>query len=241
MSDRARTKCQELVKRRYFDRGWRHVCHAYRELACAHLASGDAVLDVGCGREFPSASWLAQSGARVFGVDVAVAPDPPAGVQVRAGSVYDLPFADGCFDLVVSSHVLEHLQRPREAFSQIARVLRPGGRFVFLAPSAWDYVSVIARLVPNAWHGRLVKWSEGREERDTFPTYFRANTGRQIRRLASSCGLSVDRLEYHNNYPSSLMFNVTLCRLGIAYDRLIGRFACLRWLRASLLGVLQKR
>ena len=95
-------------------------------------------------------------------------------------------------------------------------------------------------MIPNRWHGRIVNRTEGREPSATFPTYFRANTRRKIRKLARAAGLRLECLEYHNNYPSSLMFNVTLCRLGIAYDKLITRVSWLHWLEGSILGSIVK-
>jgi SAM-dependent methyltransferase len=47
----------------------------------------------------------------------------------------NLSFDDESLDLVLSEHVLEHVHDPHQAFREIARVLRPGGRFVFRFPS----------------------------------------------------------------------------------------------------------
>ncbi|MCW2242619.1 class I SAM-dependent methyltransferase [Azospirillum canadense] len=53
--------------------------------------------------------------------------------DVRA-DLTDLPFPDGRFDLVLSSHVLEHVPDDRAALSEIARVLKPSGIAVLLFP-----------------------------------------------------------------------------------------------------------
>lgn len=57
--------------------------------------------------------------------------DPTA--DVRA-DLCDLPFGTGAFDLLLSSHVLEHLPDDRPALGELARVLRPGGRAVIMVP-----------------------------------------------------------------------------------------------------------
>jgi ubiquinone/menaquinone biosynthesis C-methylase UbiE len=49
-------------------------------------------------------------------------------VGVRVASVTELPFADGSFDLIVSSLSLHHWDEPQAAVPELARVLRPGGR-----------------------------------------------------------------------------------------------------------------
>lgn len=53
---------------------------------------------------------------------------------VRCEDMQHLTFADGAFDLVLHSSVLEHVRRPLEALRECARVLAPGGWLVFEVP-----------------------------------------------------------------------------------------------------------
>jgi SAM-dependent methyltransferase len=55
--------------------------------------------------------------------------------DLRAGNVYELPFGDGSFDLVVSYSVFEHLHDYPRALNEVARVLQPGGRFLLGMPA----------------------------------------------------------------------------------------------------------
>jgi SAM-dependent methyltransferase len=48
--------------------------------------------------------------------------------------VTDLPYSEGSFDVVVCSHVLEHVPDDRRAMSELRRVLRPGGYAILLVP-----------------------------------------------------------------------------------------------------------
>jgi SAM-dependent methyltransferase len=57
--------------------------------------------------------------------------DPAADVQA---DLCDLPFDAGAFDLILSSHVLEHLPDDAPALAEFARVLRRGGRAVIMVP-----------------------------------------------------------------------------------------------------------
>ncbi|MEM9684925.1 MAG: class I SAM-dependent methyltransferase, partial [Pseudomonadota bacterium] len=56
-------------------------------------------------------------------------PDVP-----HAMDVTDLTIADSSIDLVLCSHVLEHVERDRRALAEFARILRPGGRAIILVP-----------------------------------------------------------------------------------------------------------
>jgi SAM-dependent methyltransferase len=54
---------------------------------------------------------------------------------LRAGSVYELPYDDGRFDLVASFSVFEHLHRYERALEEVRRVLQPGGTFLLGMPA----------------------------------------------------------------------------------------------------------
>ena len=55
--------------------------------------------------------------------------------HLKQGSVYELPYADGSFDLCVSFSVFEHLPEYERALAQVRRVLRTGGLFLLGMPA----------------------------------------------------------------------------------------------------------
>ncbi len=55
--------------------------------------------------------------------------------ELRKGSVYELPYADASFDLVVCFSVFEHLHEFDRGLAEVRRVLRPGGRFLLGMPA----------------------------------------------------------------------------------------------------------
>lgn len=57
-----------------------------------------------------------------------------AGLKAYLGTVEDLSFDDNSFDLVVAWHVLEHVKHDKRALSEISRVLKKGGYFLFASP-----------------------------------------------------------------------------------------------------------
>ncbi|HEX2392776.1 MAG TPA: class I SAM-dependent methyltransferase [Solirubrobacterales bacterium] len=74
-------------------------------------------------------------------------------VRVEQAAAEDLPFADESFDTVVSTLVLCTVADPQRAMSEVARVLRPGGRLLFLehvcAESGWR--RAMQRCSARAW------------------------------------------------------------------------------------------
>ena len=101
------------------------------------------VLELACGTAYFSA-WLARAGARSVAVDFSSEQLATARrVQGRLGPAFPLiqgdaervPLADGRFDLVVSEHGAAAWCDPERWLPEAARLLRPGGRLVFLTNS----------------------------------------------------------------------------------------------------------
>lgn len=104
-------------------------------LAVEELAGFDRVLDVGCGDGQISRA-LAARGSSVVGIDptarnLEVAAERGGGPEYRLATADRLPFGDAEFDAVVACLVFEHIDDLDEAIAEVARVLRPGGRFSF--------------------------------------------------------------------------------------------------------------
>src|SRR5439155_1432867 len=119
-----------------------------------------------------------------------------AGMPVVRGVGERLPFVSDSFDLIVSIWVLEHLEDPLATFIEVRRVLRPGGHFIFLTPNLRNPLMLmnrIGRALP-ALQRRLVPRMYGRDEADTFPVRYRANTEREIRDHARGSDLRVEEL-----------------------------------------------
>ncbi len=67
--------------------------------------------------------------------------------HLRRGSVLDLPYDDGQFDLVACFSVIEHLHQYRLALAEMARVLGSGGRLMLGMPSVYRTMEVGFRVI----------------------------------------------------------------------------------------------
>jgi len=125
---------------------------ANRSKFAPYIAPTDTVLDFGCG------SGLLLKGldcARRIGIEInpaAAAHARSVGVEVH-DSVEAAP--DGCADVVISNHALEHTLRPLDELKGLRRKLKPGGRIVIVVPC--DTVSY--RYKPGDVNHHLYSWS----------------------------------------------------------------------------------
>jgi 2-polyprenyl-3-methyl-5-hydroxy-6-metoxy-1,4-benzoquinol methylase len=102
------------------------------------MAEKGCMLDVGCGEG--SVLKLARDlGWNAEGVDFdaqAVDTSRHKGLSVRLGRLADQHYANESFDLVLMSHVIEHVHDPLATFVEIRRVMRSGGTMVITTPNA---------------------------------------------------------------------------------------------------------
>lgn len=236
-----RSRSWKMVRKHYHDRGWQSPYRKYEEMIRSYITEGAKVLDVGCGRHFPMGQHLLEMGAEVYGIDPVAEPKSAAsGIRLQRAGADHIPFEEEMFDMIISRSVLEHLEKPVKVFCEFYRVLKPAGKVIFLAANRYDYVSLMASLLPNRVHGYVVNRTEGRDTEDTFTTYYRANSIRQISRLVQETGFYIESFSYLNQFPYTLMFSPILCRMAIAYDEWICKFSSLHFLKGWILGCLTK-
>jgi SAM-dependent methyltransferase len=116
---------------------------ASRELLeVAGIRAGDRVLDIGAGLAGSARLLASATGCRVDCIEMS--PDYCAGalllnrltgledrIEVHEGSALDMPFADDSFDVVWMQNVGMNIADKPKLYGEIARVLKPGGRYVF--------------------------------------------------------------------------------------------------------------
>lgn len=187
---------------------WRRQNRALVDLAA--LGPGQRVLDLGCGPGISAFAMLDRvPDLDVVGLDISRAMlffaelwrgREPRGEQARFvhADARDLPFPDQSFDAVTGHSFLYLLPAPHQVLVEVRRVLRPGGRAVFLephqhAPDGLLPPEVLAQATADPrfvfamalW--RLVSRAHGRFDEARFAALF-AGAGLSLLRCAPTLG-----------------------------------------------------
>ncbi len=143
------------------------------------LPAGARILDAGCGsgrNMIELARHGTVTGVELSEMSVELARARGCG-EVVAGSVLEMPFADGAFDLAVSLDVIEHLEDDLGALRELRRVVAPGGALLVTVP-AYQWL----------WSGH-----------DVINHHHRRYTRRTLRRVAEQAGWRQQRTTYFNS------------------------------------------
>lgn len=181
---------------------WATKSESYARLVSEHLSADTVWLDAGCGVRLleedmdPLENWLATHCKTLIGMDVVITSHRNI-KSLTQGNINHLPFTDNSLDLITCRMVVEHLDQPADAFTEINRCLRPGGAIIIITPNLRNYAifgnAIATKLLKEAWRLRLVQSSDHREKEDIFPVRYRANTMPKLVRLLEASGLRVHK------------------------------------------------
>jgi SAM-dependent methyltransferase len=202
----------------------------FRDHVLAEPALSGEILDIGCSGELPH--FLRVFCARCRAMD-GVDPDPVVMQNSRLRNRWNAPLEkapipDAQYDLAFAYTVLEHVSNPREFFTHVRRVLKPGGVFWFLTPHSRHLFTWLARGAELAGlKGGFHHHDPGVNE---YSSYYRANSRHQILRAIHGLGFRTAQFFYHPSgwkqyFPPGLRW------CGEVYDRL--------WAHCHLRAMLQ--
>lgn len=159
-NDWAPTYDRHHLQRRIFEPVQRTVL----DLAASQVGAPAAILDVGCGtgrllaaveQRFPRAAVRGVDAAHEMVRQAVISRPAESRAEFLQATAEDLPFGDAEFDLVFSTMTFHHWADQKRGVAEVARVLRPGGRwlladFIARGPMRW----VFRLFRPRRFHER---------------------------------------------------------------------------------------
>ena len=223
--------------------------YAYKDVIDQYLKPNDAWLEMGCGHavlqrwmdqaEKKEKEFVARSGF-VAGIDFEFASllKHETITHRLVGDGGFLPFANNSFDLITANMVAEHIEFPEQVLEEVNRVLVPGGIFIFHTPNYWNYLTILASIIPKNLKLRLIAFLEGRDETDVFPAFYRLNTPPVVRKLAKQTGFKVVELKVIKTSAETVMLG-PLVAIELLLIRIF-EWKVLENFRSIILAVLRK-
>ncbi|OGY58497.1 MAG: hypothetical protein A3H06_02140 [Candidatus Colwellbacteria bacterium RIFCSPLOWO2_12_FULL_44_13] len=157
--------------------------------------------------------------------------------QKILGDLENLPQQENSIDIVSCEFVLEHLRSPERVFAEFARVLKPGGRLIFLTPNHYNPIMILSRITPLTIHHLFRKYFLKRTEKP-YKTYYAANSYNTIIKLGAEVGLVVGEIKRAGN-PEYLCFSKLTVLPSVLLEKIINR-SSLDFLKMYLVGYLVK-
>jgi ubiquinone/menaquinone biosynthesis C-methylase UbiE len=229
--------------------GLRNSQYLYKEVLEAHVPRGGRWLELGCGHQILP-DWMACSNrteTSLVGRTGFTAGLDPAFLSIRShptiqnrvvSTIEHSPFKEKTFDLITANMVVEHLQNPTAALSEVCRLLKPGGTLILHTTNFLNYQCRIAGIIPQGIKNRLIRFLEGRSETDVFPTAYKINTVREIEEVTAKSGFRILELKtVSSTAATALLFPIAILELMI-----IRLLECsFAWnYRSNIIAILQK-
>ena len=161
------------------------------------------VLDVGCGRGFylqalTSFSFISQ----IHGIDinkdylrVAKEHGTDKRIKIQQGSIYELPYPDSYFDMIICSEVMEHLDDEKKGLQELRRILKKDGILLVTVPNynfpfLWDPINFSLMKLFNTHVNKDIWWLAG-----IWADHMRLYKKDKLIQLVQKCGLRVTKTE----------------------------------------------
>lgn len=230
-------RAQELIKRFYPEK----AIHPFRLLLDEAVGQAGVILDAGCGNGQSFQYDYKEYSKVLIGADL-LWKELVQNKQVHFSNVADLgflPFADDTFDLVFSHDVIEHLEGPSIVFAEFARILKRGGKLLVLTPNNYHYFALAGHIVPHSMQKLIArKWLGSSDE--VYRTYYRSNSERRMKKLASDAGLEIDDIHFYEPQPRNLSFSPLIFYPAMAYERIVNGANLFAIFRAQIIGIFTK-
>lgn len=204
----------------------------YEDILANCITKDTVWLDIGCGKNENVADYghMAKNALGIDSIDSQGRTDAP----FLCADLHSIPLPSDYASLITLRLVVEHLKKVPEDFSEIFRLLKPGGQLIILTTNSLSPLIFIPRLFPYRLKSWIIQKTFGVDSHDVFQTYHQFNTpGKMIKGLPEMLLLKLEFLE-------QVPLNKVLLTLIFGSWYSIVKLPLLKYFRSNLLAVYQK-
>ena len=185
-----------------------------------YITPDSVILEIGAGKGINNPYDFGKLSKKVIGVDL----DPrvldnPNLNEALCIDFFENKFDDNSFDIIFANNVAEHIQNPQEFLAEVKRVIKPNGFFFFKTPNILHYAIIIAKFTPY-WFHKFYCALSSRKPEDTFPTYYRMNSKRQIEKLSKIVNFTYE-IKTLERQPDYLFLDPITFLMGVFYEKMV--------------------
>lgn len=219
---------------RKLDKNWKPRWEIYDDFVINLQNPQHICLDLGCGNNdelSPDSEFHFK-----FGMDLlSPKPDNTGKIPFARSDLYILPLKAKSVDVVLLRYVAEHIGDPRQAFSEIHRVLKPGGKVLILTTNRNSPLILLPGLIPYPLRKKLITYVFKAKDEDIFPTWHRLNSRSDFSKLKDL--FEIEKWTYLQDVNWSRKWLFILLFLFHLKTKWLG----LRFLQSNILTILKKK
>ena len=217
---------------RIINPGYKHRWEVYEAMLINNITKDTVWLDIGCGKNGLVANF-GQKAKQAVGIDI-LDDNDRFDEPFLLCDLRNIPLPSAYANLITLRLVVEHLEKIPEDFSEICRLLIPGGKLIILTTNSLSPILFLPRLLPYRLKSWIIQKLFCIDSREIFPTYHRFNTPHKMAKGFSEMVLL--RLDYLEQVPLDNFFLALL--FGLWYT--FAKISIFRYFRSNLLAVFQK-
>jgi SAM-dependent methyltransferase len=174
----------------------------------------DLIFDCACGRGFYLHMFRHVSACKLVGLELEWPVIQKAqrnvghlpAIMLNNANIYALPYANNCFDAVILSEILEHVERDVDGLREVLRVLKPGGVAAITVPNAnypfwWDPINKSLETIMHTHIGRGPLAG-------IWANHVRLYTAEQLRSTVEAAGFVVEAERAFTHYSFPFIHNL---------------------------------
>jgi len=219
---------------------WNDSVSIYKKLIRDNIKKETIVIEAGCGfsnlfiEEYKKAK-------RVIGVDIKeefLKVNSVLSEKIVADLESIPQIEDNSIDLIISSWVFEHLKSPDKVFKEFARILKKGGKIIFITPNGLNYIIILNKIIPHCFRKFIARIMNKDLVVDPMKAFYKANTVCKIGKLAELNNLKVIKIIL-NSDPTYVAINKLFFLIGILIEKFLN-ISVLKNFRVHMIGILKK-